>query len=78
MSVVEDLSDALARDALEAEQRLGDNKIAAQISEILGATSSTAQEAFLTAVRVRRAEARAREFLEECEREAAKKGGVAR
>ena len=38
-------------------------KIVEQIGEILGASSQTLEEAYLTAVRVRRAEKRARELL---------------
>ncbi len=63
MGIVEDLADGLARDALDAAEANQDEKIIAQVSEILGASSQTAQEAYLTAVRVRRAERRAREYL---------------
>ena len=63
MSIVEDLADALAIDALDAAEAQNDEKIIAEVSEILGASSQTAQEAFLTAIRVRRAARRAREFL---------------
>jgi len=63
LGIVEDLADDLAKDALDAAHRLEDEKLVDAISEILGASSTTAQEAFLTATRVRRAEARAREFL---------------
>lgn len=63
MGIVEDLSDALAKDTLEAAQASDSDTLVDSVSEILGATSSTAQEAFLTAIRVRRAEARGREFL---------------
>lgn len=38
-------------------------KIVEQIGEILGASSQTLEEAYLTALRVRRAEKRARELL---------------
>ena len=63
MGITEDLADELAKDTLEAAAAAGNQKIVDQVSEVLGATSSTAQEAFLTAVRVRRAVARARETL---------------
>ena len=47
-----------------AEAATSDNtKIVEQIGEILGASSQTLEEAYLTAVRVRRAEKRARELL---------------
>ena len=47
-----------------AEAAASDNtKIVEQIGEIPGASSQTLEEAYLTAVRVRRAEKRARELL---------------
>lgn len=47
-----------------AEAAASDNtKIVEQIGEILGASSQTLEEAYLTAVRARRAEKRARELL---------------
>lgn len=47
-----------------AEAAASDNtKIVEQIGEILGASSQTLEEAYLTALRVRRAEKRARELL---------------
>lgn len=64
MSVTEDLADALARDAIAAADKLGDDKIIRQIGDQLGASSSTMQEAYLTAIRIRTAEKRARLFLE--------------
>jgi hypothetical protein len=53
----------LADLALAEAMASGDDKIVDQIGEILGASSQSLQEAYLTAVRVRRAEARARELL---------------
>lgn len=63
MGIVEDLADALAKDALAAAEKLDDDTLVKEVSEILGSSSTTTQEAFLTAVRVRRAERRARDFL---------------
>lgn len=65
MGVTDDIADELAIEALALEQRTGDDKIVNKISEILGASSQTTQEAYLTSVRVRRAEKRARDFLAE-------------
>lgn len=65
MGVTEDMADELAQLVLEQEKRLDDETIVANISETLGATSTTLQEAFMTSVRVRRAEGRARKMLEE-------------
>lgn len=55
----------LADLALADQAASGDIMIVDQIGEILGASSQTLQEAFLTAVRVRRAEARARAMLDQ-------------
>ncbi len=65
MQIIETLADELAKDVLAAIEKTGNDKMADQISEVIGASSQTMQEAFLTAVRVRRAEARARALLAE-------------
>ncbi|MCK4712081.1 MAG: hypothetical protein KAT26_04295 [Marinosulfonomonas sp.] len=65
MGIVEDLADELAKDALKATDDTGDDTVIAQVAEILGADSVTTQEAFLTAIRVRKADRRARAFLVE-------------
>ena len=64
MGITEDLADALARDAIEAAEVLEDDLLIEQVAKTLGDSSTTTQEAFLTAVRVRLAEKRARKFLE--------------
>lgn len=63
MSVTEDLADALARDVLEAVEKLGDDTLIDAIAKTLGTSSSVTQDAFMTAIRVRTAEARARKLL---------------
>jgi hypothetical protein len=65
MSVAEELADALAADVIKAAQDLGDENLISEISKIIGATSTTTQEAFLTAVRVRLSVERARRMLAE-------------
>lgn len=62
-SYLERVAGELADLALADEQRTADEKIVNGIAEVLGSSSQTLQEAFLTAVRVRRAEARARAIL---------------
>jgi hypothetical protein len=64
MGVTEDLADALARDAIAAAEETGDERLIDEIAASLGDTSSTSQEAFMTSVRVRLAEKRARRLLE--------------
>lgn len=63
MGVTEDLADDLARDVIKAIEATGDELIITEVQKILGATSQTAEEAFLTAVRVRRANIKARAYL---------------
>lgn len=63
MSYLDKTADELADLALAEESASGNEKIVDSIGEILGASSQTLQEAFLTAVRVRRAETRARKML---------------
>lgn len=63
MGVAEDLADELARDVIKAIEATGDETIITDIQKILGATSQTAEEAFMTAVRVRRANIKARTVL---------------
>jgi hypothetical protein len=63
MSITEDLADALARDVLEAVEKLGDDTLIEEIAKTLGTSSSVTQDAFMTAIRARTAEARARKLL---------------
>ena len=65
MRVAEDLADQLAIEALKAEEITGDVRIINDLANMMGATSQTAEEAFLTAVRVRRANIKARKMLAE-------------
>ena len=64
-SYVEKVAGELADLALADQAASGDIAIVDQIGELLGASSQTLQETYLTAVRVRRAEARARALLAE-------------
>jgi hypothetical protein len=59
------LADALARDTIAAAEELGDENLIAEVSKVIGAFSTTTQEAFMTAIRVRISETRARKFLAE-------------
>lgn len=65
MGVLEDLADDLAKDALEFAEKSGDEHVVDEISTIVGSTSATLQEAYLTSVRVRLAEARGRKLLKD-------------
>jgi hypothetical protein len=63
MSIVEDLGDGLAKATLEAMDHIEDERFYDQVSRVIGASSPTLQEAFMTAIRVRLAERRGREFI---------------
>jgi len=65
LGITEDMTDDLAKDTLAVAEKANDQTIVDEISEVLGNTSTTAQEAYLTAVRIRRAVKRAREALSE-------------
>jgi hypothetical protein len=64
MSVIQDLADQLAADVLAAEKELDDDRFYEKVSKVLLAASPTFQEAYITAIRVRLAERRGREFME--------------
>jgi hypothetical protein len=64
MGLLEDLGDKLAQKAIAAEERFGDPTIPDEVGKSIGATSSTLQEAYNTAVRVHRAARRAEQLLE--------------
>lgn len=65
MSVVVDLADALAKDAIALANKTGNDDIIYDTAKLLAATSSTMEEAYMTSIRVRLAERRARAFLAE-------------
>lgn len=65
------LADDLAQDVIEATEVLGDDTLIEHINKMLEASSSTMQEAYMSSVRARRAETRARAFLEARLRKAA-------
>ena len=62
MRVVEELADNLAKDAIELANKLENDDIIYETAKVLVATSSTMEEAYMTSIRVRLAERRARPF----------------
>jgi hypothetical protein len=64
-AITEKLADDLARDVIAAAEDMGDDQLIAEVSKVIGAFSTTTQEAFMTAIRVRISEARARKYLAE-------------
>lgn len=65
MDMLEQIADALAQEVLAAEQETGDEYLMEEIKKTIGASSTTLEEAFLTAMRIRRADTRARAMLAE-------------
>ncbi|MGR3495802.1 hypothetical protein [Citreimonas sp.] len=63
--VLTQLADALAADTIKAMDTLGDDRLYEEVAKVLGASSQTSEEAFMTAIRIRLAERRARTFLED-------------
>ncbi len=63
MGMTEDLADDLALKVIKYVDTSGDDGVITDIVNVLGATSQSAEEAFLTALRVRRANQKARELL---------------
>ncbi|MEQ3626305.1 MAG: hypothetical protein ABNH26_13885 [Celeribacter sp.] len=61
--ILTQIADRLAQDVLAAEPRANRDDLVDDIAKSVGATSTTLQEAFLTQIRVRRAEARGRMLL---------------
>lgn len=57
------VADELAKEALELSEATGDVDIIDEIKKVIGTSSTTLEEAYMTAVRVRRAEKRALELL---------------
>lgn len=64
MSNLDTIADNLAKKALDIVGLNEDATLIDEMSTAIGASSATLQEAFLTAVRIRRAEVRAHKALE--------------
>ena len=63
MGLADELGDKLAIDVLKVVDKLGDDDLIAEVAKVLGASSTPTEEAFMSSIRVRQAEARARAFL---------------
>lgn len=53
------VADELAKEALDLAEETGNLDIIDEIKKVIGTSSTTLEEAYMTAVRVRRAESRA-------------------
>jgi ABC-type molybdenum transport system ATPase subunit/photorepair protein PhrA len=76
MAMLEEVADRLAREVLKIVDATGDEDIIAEVKKTIGASSTTLEEAYMTAVRVRRAEARAVAQIAEFSRAHRSDGGV--
>lgn len=61
--VVTEMANKLAEDCLAVQDEVGDDRLFMKVGEVLGASSQTLEEAFLTAVRTRMANAQGQSFL---------------
>lgn len=57
------LASKLAEDVLDIQDASGEDRLFIELGEVLGTSSQTLEEAFLTEVRIRLAERGARKFL---------------
>ncbi len=62
-TVVTQIAEELAKDTLDAMDKTGEDRLFIQVAKELAASSTTLEEAFLTAIRVRMAARRGRAFL---------------
>ena len=60
---VTEMANKLAEDCLKVQAKTGDDRLFMKVGDVLGASSQTLEEAFLTAVRTRMAELQGRAFL---------------
>ena len=65
MGILQDLTEALARDTMTAMDELGDDRLHDRVSKVLLDMSPTTQEAYITAMRALLAERKGRIFLEQ-------------
>ncbi|KIC19382.1 MULTISPECIES: hypothetical protein [unclassified Leisingera] len=60
---IETLAQKLAVDTLKVQDASGEERFYVEVGQVLGAASQSLEEAFLTEIRVRLAERKARDFL---------------
>lgn len=76
MGILQDLTEQLAKDVVEAMDETGDDRLHDKVGKVLLDASPTTQESFMTAVRVILAERKGRKFLEQTLK-AKREGGAA-
>lgn len=60
---VQEMANKLAEECLAVQKETGNDRLFMEVGQVLGASSQTLEEAFLTAVRTRMANAQGRKFL---------------
>ncbi len=58
-----EMANKLAEECLAVQARTGEDRLFMKVGDVLGASSQTLEEAFLTAIRTRMAEIQGRAFL---------------
>lgn len=58
-----EMANKLAEECLAVQKEIGEDRLFMKVGEVLGASSQTLEEAFLTAIRTRMAEIGGRDFL---------------
>ncbi|MEL6103042.1 MAG: hypothetical protein AAFV87_10055 [Pseudomonadota bacterium] len=62
-STLTEMANKLAEECLAVQNEVGDDRLFMEVGQVLGASSQTLEEAFLTAIRTRMAEVQGRKFL---------------
>ena len=65
MGILQDLTEALARDTIKAMDEFDDDRMHERVAKVLLDMSPTTQEAYMTAMRALLAERKGRAFLEQ-------------
>jgi hypothetical protein len=60
---VTEMANKLAAECLAVQKETGEDRLFMKVGDVLGASSQTLEEAFLTAIRTRMAEIQGRNFL---------------
>jgi len=58
-----EMAEKLAAECIAVQKEIGNDRLFMELGEVLGASSQTLEEAFLTSVRTRMSEVQGRDFL---------------
>jgi uncharacterized membrane-anchored protein YjiN (DUF445 family) len=76
MAMLEEVADELAKRTAELVDKTGDEKLEQMVADAIGASSPTLEEAFATAMRIRRAERRGQNVLDKVAAELGESGAI--